>query len=179
MNSVKSDEGGCWYAVHTHLKQEVRAETNLRTLDLEVFAPRVRERRHNYYSGAASYVIKPLFPRYIFVRLKMIELIQKINFTRGVYGIVSFGNSPTQVDGEIINLIRSRIGEDGFVQMAEELKPGDKVLIKEGSLKNFVGVFERAKKDSDRVFILLNTVSFQPVLEIRRDRLQKLSCEAG
>jgi len=98
-----------------------------------------------------------------------------VRFTRGVYGVVSFGEGPTPIAEEVIMLIRANIKkEDGFVRIDEEIKPGDRVMVKDGPLKNFAGVFERGMKDTDRIRILLETVSYQAHIEIERDLVKKV-----
>jgi transcription antitermination factor NusG len=88
---------------------------------------------------------------------------------------VCFNNNATPVDEEIINLIRSRIGSDGFVKMSEDLKAGDRVVINEGRFQNLGGVFEREMPDADRVRILLNAVSFQGHIVVNRALVSKVS----
>jgi transcription antitermination factor NusG len=78
------------------------------------------------------------------------------------------------VNEEIINLLKSRVGEDGFVRMNCELRPGDKVVIKAGPLRNLVGVFDAKCKEHERVFILLTTVSFQSRVVIDEDLVTKV-----
>jgi transcription elongation factor/antiterminator RfaH len=165
-----------WYAIHTHTKQEDRAESNLRVLGIQVFNPRIKESRRNQYTSLISYITKPFFPRYIFAQFVLSDLYQKVRFTRGVYNIVSFGENPTPIDGEMIRLIQSNLGEDGFVKIGDSLKLGDKVVVKDGPLKNFTGVFVREMKDVDRIRILLQTVSYQAHVEIER-RLVKRAGE--
>ncbi len=162
-----------WYVIHTHPKQEDRAGSNLKVLGVPIFNPKTRERRYNQFANVPTYVTKPLFPRYIFAQFKINDLYHKVRFTRGVYSVVSFGEGPTPIDEEIITLIRSNIKEDGFVRIDEEIRPGDKVIVKDGPLKNFAGIFERAMKDSDRIRILLETVSYQAHIEIERDMVKK------
>lgn len=169
-----SDDENYWFVIHTHVRQEYRAEANLRTHHVETFTPRVKEYSYNPYTSVPTVTIKPFFPRYIFARFTTNNLIHMVNFTRGVHSVVSFGGKPATVSDEVIKVIQSRIGEDGLVQMQDELKPGDEVMIKEGPLKDFVGVFERTKKGSDRVVILLNTVFYQPLLEIRRHQIRRI-----
>jgi transcription antitermination factor NusG len=77
------------------------------------------------------------------------------------------------VDDEIISLIMSRQGEDGFVRIGEEFRPGDKVIITHGPLSNFMGVFEGRYTDEDRVSVLLTTVSYQSHVVIGKEMLRK------
>jgi transcription antitermination factor NusG len=87
--------------------------------------------------------------------------------------VIGFGEGPTSIDEEIISLIRSNIREDGLVRVDEEIRPGDRVIIKDGPLRNFAGIFEREMKDADRIRILLETVSYQAHVEIERDIVKK------
>jgi transcriptional antiterminator RfaH len=164
-----------WYVIHTHPKQEDRACSNLKVLGVPIFNPQIRERRYNQFVTAPTYVTKPLFPRYIFVKFKINESYHNICFTRGICSVVSFGDGPVPIDEGIIALIQSNIKEDGFVRMYEEIRPGDKVIVEDGPLNNFVGVFVREMKDTDRIRILLEAVSYQAHIEIERDMVRKIS----
>lgn len=46
-----------WYAIHTKPNQENRAEHNLRSWNVETFAPKFRRRCYRRYNGAETYVI--------------------------------------------------------------------------------------------------------------------------
>lgn len=162
-----------WYVVHTHPKQEDRASSNLSVLGILIFNPKIRERRYNQFVYTPTYITKPLFPRYIFAQFRIDDIYHKVRFTRGVNSVVGFGEGPTPIDEEIISLIRSNIREDGFVRIDEEIRPGDRVIVKDGPLKNFAGIFEREMKDTDRIRILLETVSYQAHVEIERDMVKK------
>jgi transcriptional antiterminator RfaH len=174
MKSVQAYDDFCWYVVHTHPKQEDRAERNLRSLGVETFAPKVRESRYNQYTGALTHVIKHLFPRYIFALFKARSTLHKVRFTRGVHEVVSFGSSPLPVDNEIISIIQLRMSKDGFVKLDDELKTGDEVMIKDGPLRNFTAVFEREMKEVNRVMVLLEAVTYQAHVVIERDLVAKL-----
>lgn len=175
MNECIIKDIACWYVIHTHLKQEDRAGSNLKVLGIPIFSPKIREQRYNQFVHMPTYVAKPLFPRYIFAQFNVNHLYNKVRFTRGVCSVVSFGEGPTPIDEEIITLIQSKIKEDGFVRIDEEIRPGDKVIVKDGALKNFAGVFERELKDTDRIRILLETVSYQAHVEIEREMVKKVS----
>lgn len=173
--SYDSDSKLRWFLVHTNPKQEERTNNNLRAWNVETLSPQVRSYRCNEFTGERQYTIKPLFSRYIFARFDIESLYHKVRFTRGVHDLVSFGDGPVEVDEKIVELIRSRIGADGFVKIGSDLSPGDKVLIKEGAMKDFTGVFERGMKDSDRVVVLLSTINYQARLQIDRGMIEKLS----
>ena len=166
-----------WYVVHTHPKQEDRTASNLRTLGIETINPKWFQNKYNEFSGKKTRLVKPLFPGYIFSRFKYNDVYHKVRFTRGVHSLVSFSNGPMTVDEEIVELIRSRIGSDGFVKMTEDLKPGDEVVIKDGRFQNLCGVFESDMQDADRVRILLTTVGFQAHVVVDRALVNKLSKE--
>ncbi len=124
-----------WYAIYTKPNEEDRVGYNLMAWQVETFTPQLLKRRYNKFTGTHQNVAKPLFPRYIFARFRADQMLHKVCFTRGVQSVVSFGGKPASIDDEIIEMIRSRIGPDGFVRTSEELRPGDKVVIREGPLK--------------------------------------------
>ena len=179
MESKFSEGGLNWYAVYTKPKQEDRADSNLRSWRVETFAPKIRERQLNPLTGKPRYVVKPLFPRYIFARFNANNLLQKVCYTRGVQNVVRHGDTPTTVDDEIISVIQSRAGEDGYVHVGEErreeFRPGDKIKITGGPLENFVGLFEENYTDDDRVAILLTAVSYQSRVVIDRESVTKMN----
>ena len=166
-----------WYVVHTRPKGEERANTNLQSLGIETLEPRLRVDKFNEFTGKLTQIVKPLFPGYIFSRFRYNELFHKVRYTRGVHSLVSFDNKPAQVDDEIVELVRAQIGGDGFVKTLDELKAGDEVRINHGRFHGFRGAFERGVPDSDRVRILLNTVSFQAHIVVDRALVTKVSHE--
>ncbi|HZG51909.1 MAG TPA: transcription termination/antitermination NusG family protein [Pyrinomonadaceae bacterium] len=165
----------CWYVIHTKPMQEERAASNLCAWGIETLSPRINEPRYNQYSGKAIRIIKPLFPRYIFARFNARDLLHKVSFTRGILGVVSFGDGPCQVDDDIIELLKARLGENGLIQLGEYLSPGDRVIIRDGPLKNFVGIFEGRVKENDRISIMLTAVRYQNHIVIDRDLVRKAS----
>ena len=173
MSSANADSL-CWYVVHTRPKQEDRTSTNLRTWGIETLNPKLRVNKFNEFTGRLTQIVKPLFPGYIFSRFRYNELYHRVRYTRGVHGLVCVDNQPVPVDDEIIEVVRSQMGGDGFVKI-DKLNPGDKVIINNGRFQNFYGVFERSLPDSDRVMILLNTVSFQAHVVLERALVKKVS----
>lgn len=163
-----------WYAIYSHPKQEGRAANNLRAWGVETFNPQFKEISHNRYTGAPVVRIKELFPRYIFARFRANQLLHKVCFTRGVKCVVGFGSSPLQINDDIIEIIKSRVGADGYISVDEQFKAGDKVAIKEGPFRNFMGVFDRKIKNTGRVRILLETISYEGYVIIGQESIRKL-----
>lgn len=162
-----------WFVIHTHPKQEIRADNNLRAWNVETFTPKLKERILNQWTKETSFLIKPLFPRYIFARFKLNDLYHKIRFTRGIHSLISFGDEPTPVDDEIITLIKSRIEDDGYIRLFDSIEPGDEVIVTGGPLKGLSGIFERETKDQDRVRILLKAINYQAHVYIDKDLIEK------
>jgi transcriptional antiterminator RfaH len=173
MNSIA--EAPRWYAVHTHSLQEERAAENLNAWGVETLAPMYKKRRVNPNTGRTHYLTRSLFPRYIFAYFEAGRMLRKVSFTRGVCQVVGFGDGPVPVENEMIELIKSHVAKDGFIQFNEDLKRGDKVVIRDGPLANLVGIFERDIKDSDRVLMLLTAISYQGHVTIDRQLLKKIS----
>ena len=163
-----------WFAIHTQLHQENRADANLRAWNVETCYPRIKSMRRNEFSGAPVYVIKPFFQRYLFARFPQ-QLLHKVWFTRGVASVVSFGGTACPIDHEVIEFLRARMNEDGFIKLGEEPKPGDRVVMKGGMLDSLEGVFEREMNDSERVMILLKTIKYQGHIIVAKDSIQKVA----
>jgi transcription elongation factor/antiterminator RfaH len=173
MSIIESRDQTNWYAVHTLPQQETRADSNLRAWGIETVFPKIKDCRYNKFSGEPVYMVKPLFPRYIFARFKADQALHSVRFTRGVHAVVSFGNKPVSVDKDVIALIKSRMQEDGLVDIGEEFKAGDEVLIKKGPFKSLMGIFERTMDASNRVMVLLTTINFQGRISLGREMITK------
>lgn len=171
--TIDTGDETCWYVIHTLMKQEDRAEANLRAWQVPTFLPRVKEARRNPYTGQTTYFVKPLFPRYIFARFDVSNSLHKIKYTRGVRSVVSFGADPTPVNETIISALEARIGQDGYARLYDKLDSGDEVAITDGPLKGLAGIFERDIKGSDRALILLKAIAYQAHVQVEKDFVKK------
>lgn len=167
-----------WYVLHTHRKQETRVAQNLTTWKIENLCPMIRVDRYDQWASRIVSQIKPLFPSYIFARFKICDTLAQIRFTRGVHSVVSFGNGPTPVADELIQVIQSRIGKEGLVELDEKFEAGDQIRISCGPLNGLTGVFERQTNDAGRVMILLQAISYQPRMLIPKQMVEKISLAA-
>ena len=98
-----------WYVVHTKIRQEALAMTNLNRQGFECYMPMLKMekmRRHK-----ATLVEEPMFPRYLFIRLDTSgsgPSWSPIRSTLGVSQLVRFGGQPAVVDSKLIELLRTR-----------------------------------------------------------------------
>lgn len=173
MVNLYQDDSPQWFAIHTNPRQEFRADSNLRAWNVETFFPKMTKRKYGPKSRGKQHALKPLFPRYIFARFKVDDLLHKVRFTRGICGVVSFGGQPTPVSGEVISMIKSRMSEDGVVVLYDEIEPGSVVMVKEGPFKGFSAIFQRRLKGTTRLMLMLQTVGYQARVIVERDQVSK------
>jgi transcriptional antiterminator RfaH len=157
---VNAHEFASWYAIHTKPRQEERAAGNLSAWGVEVLAPRLVRKDKTQFL--------PFFPGYIFARFNINQTLRKIQFTRGIVSVVSFGGVPATIEDEIISEIQNHTDKNGMVHMKSNLKRGDAVMIQAGPLRNFSGVFEEELPGTARVRILLTTVAYTARIEVSK-----------
>jgi transcriptional antiterminator RfaH len=147
--------GRRWYVVHTQAQNEARADLNLRRQGFVTYLPRYeRARRH---ARRIDTVVRPLFPRYLFVALDCArDRWRVIHSTFGVTHLVRAGEEPLAVPDGIIEEIKAREGHDGLVRLGlpAGLRPGSGVRLIDGIFAEAKGVIERLA-DDHRVTILL------------------------
>ncbi|MGF1548643.1 MAG: transcription/translation regulatory transformer protein RfaH [Thiotrichales bacterium] len=160
-----------WYVIHTKPRQEEVAEDNLRRQEFEVFLPRCEQqkRRRGKWKG----VIEPVFPRYLFIHLTFGDQnISTIRSTRGVSGLVRFGEQPTAVPEIFMRtLLAASDPESGLYRVGVELfKPGDAIQVVDGALVGLQGIF-KAESGEERVSILLNLLGREHHVELDRHQI--------
>jgi transcriptional antiterminator RfaH len=164
-----------WFAVCTNPKQEDRACSNLESWGVEVFNPKIKTCQRNSFTGVTTFIPKPLFSRYIFSRFRARTLLHQINFTRGVHRVLSFNGKPVPIDDAVIACFKSRVDKNGFLGIGEPVKSGDQIRIKGGPWRELVGVVERDLTASERVLVLLTSISYQGRLTIDKELVEKIS----
>ena len=163
-----------WYAIYTKPSEEGRADLNLNGWGVETFSPKITKKKLNPFTGRPISYSAPLFPRYIFARFDVDQMLHKISYTRGVKSVVNFNHAPLAVEDEIIALIRTKVGEDGFVRLEDEFRRGDEVWIDNGSMCGIKGIFDRAMKDERRVRILLTAIRYQASVIVEKALVQRV-----
>ena len=144
-----------WFAVHTQPGKEPLAARELRNQDFAVYLPQYQKlRRH---AGKSAIVAAPLFPRYLFAGIDtQTQRWRSVNGTRGVVGLVMFGETPIPVPEPVLAEIRAREDETGFIRLnAPGFRRGQPLRIVEGPMADTQALFEEAV-DGDRAILLVS-----------------------
>ena len=162
-----------WYVVNTKPNAESRAAQHLVRQGYDVYMPRLlRSRKH---ARKVDFVVRPLFPRYLFVRLDLAcDRWHAVQSTFGVQSLVLAGEKPAEIHEAIIAEIKQREGDDGYIRMEPPaLHKGSKVRLLDGVFHGSEGVFDQAT-DKHRVAILLRLMGREVLTLVSDDRIEAL-----
>lgn len=147
--------GECWYVVQTQPNREDRAVVHLQRQGFVTYLPRYqRTRRH---ARRAETVLRPLFPRYLFVALDLArDRWRSVYSTFGVSRLLSAGEAPLAVPPGLIDEIRARESQEGIVRLGlpAGVGVGSHIRLIDGIFTDAEGVIERVA-DASRVAVLL------------------------
>lgn len=167
------NQGNFWYVIQTKPKKEEEVKSYLSVKGLEVFNPLMESFAQR--NGRMNKELKPLFPNYIFGKFELERNYTLVKWARGVTRILGFGGVPTPVSEQVIEEIKSRSNGSGIVKLACDFRSNEKVRIKSGPLRDFMGIFDKWIPEKERVRILLNLIGYQPSVEIHCSMIEKLA----
>ena len=145
-----------WYVVQTHPHAELKAATHLVRQGFKTYLPRYLKRRS--HARRIEQVAVPLFPRYLFVAIDTAaQQWRCIHSTLGVARLIAHGDSPTPLEDQVIEGLKHREDEAGFVHLEPKLDfvPGDNIRVLSGAFEACLGLCESIT-DRDRVAIMLD-----------------------
>jgi transcription antitermination factor NusG len=126
-------------------------------------------------NGRMNKELKPLFPNYIFGKFDLDQNYPLVRWAKGVKKVLGFGEYPTPISEEVVEIIKERTDSHGIVRLKYHFQTNDLIRIKTGPLKDLLGIFERWISDSERVRILLNLMGYQPVVEMHYSMIEKVA----
>jgi transcriptional antiterminator RfaH len=148
--------GDSWHVVQTHVRAEEKAASHLMRQGYSIYLPRYLKRRR--HARRIDIVPMPLFPRYLFVAIDTtMQRWSSIQSTIGVTHLICNGEAPACVPNNVIDQLRGREDEGGFVQLdpRPRFSPGDKIRVVDGVFDTCLGLFE-GMADRARVAVLLD-----------------------
>lgn len=146
-----------WHCVYTKARQEDFASLHLGRQGIEVFLPKLKQRRKR--KGDIVWAIGPMFPRYVFIRTANTAVLGKIRSTLGAISLVSFGDQPAVVPDEVIHFIRQHCQEDVCDLSSGEFAQGEPVEIIGGPYAGMTAIFHQQTSQKERVIILLDIMA--------------------
>jgi transcriptional antiterminator RfaH len=171
--SYELSSTAAWYVIQTKPKKETEAFRNLCDLGCQCLFPKILDYRPAH--GRTYEIEKPLFPNYLFVKLILAHHYYQTKWTKGVARFVGWGDMPTPIAEEALEIIRNRMDEGGRVKMGLDLKLGEEVRIKSGPLKDFIGIFDGTVSARGRVRILLQLVGSQVSVNLPESLADRIS----
>ena len=162
-----------WYVIQTKPKKEAEAESYLSTKGVEIFNPLMET--FALRNGRMNKELKPLFVGYIFGKFDLDQNYPLVRWARGVKKILGFGEYPTPISEEVVEIIKERTDTQGIVRIRQHFKVNDVIRIKAGPLRDLFGIFERWISGSERARILLNLIGYQPAVEIHYSMIEKVA----
>ena len=142
-----------WFLVQTKPQQETRALENLHQQGVTAFCPQVFVEKLS--RGKRKVSKEVLFPSYLFVEFDQ-EAVSalSINYTRGVNRIVSFGNAPSQIPGQLISQLKERIDQSEQNMITELPEKGEKLEVLDGPFRGLNAIFSQIDGDSRAVVLI-------------------------
>lgn len=165
-------EDTAWFAVLTKPRAESLASQHLARQGFEVMDCRLRRTRPG--SQGLRTQVEPLFPRYLFLRsCASGQRLGPVRSTRGVSGVVRFGSRTPIVPDTVIDAIRARQDEQGYVHLDPPgLAQGDRVRVTEGPMCGLEGIFEDTC-GTERVRLLIHVLGAPVHVTLPRSQLAR------
>ncbi len=156
-----------WYVAKSKPQKEAWLTTNLSSLGVEVFSPRIATYRRG------KHVVEPLFPTYVFCRFDLNSPAwPAIRWSSGLSYFVGIDGMPSPVPDEIVDYLSQRVetwnsGASGL----EHFHPGQRVTIANGPLAGLEGIFQSPVNAQQRCRILLDVVGGTTSVELDESEL--------
>ena len=160
-----------WFAIYTASRHEKQVDKYLSMREIEHYLPLYRVHR-KWSDGSKVTLDLPLFPGYIFVRIKRTERVRVLEVP-GVLAIVGgTGREPAPLPEADIDALRSGL----HLRRAEPypfLKVGQRARIRSGALAGMEGVVVR-QKNSLRVVLTVDLIMQSIAVEVDKEELEPL-----
>ena len=150
-----------WYVVYTHAKAESSVAGHLHRQGFDAYLPMCRKTlRH---ARRKTEVLRPLFPRYVFVALDVeADRWRAVNGTVGVCHLVCQGLRPLPLPDGLISDLRACEIEGGIVPLSRLawFEKGARLQVLDGAFLGQSGIYERMT-DAERGVLLFDLIGQQ------------------
>lgn len=171
MQEIDASFPHIWYLAYTKPRQESIAQQNLAQQEFDVYLPFYKKLKKT--ANGPEVLFEPMFPRYIFFRPgRSGQSISVVRNTKGINNLVRFGFEPATLDPELLDRIRQleHLRNNASVQEIDNLKAGQKVVLKNSPLSGLEGVVQTVS--SKRVAVLLEILGRPTLVKMERHQLE-------
>jgi transcription antitermination factor NusG len=169
MQAVNKEQAQ-WRVLYTKPRAEKKAFESLNKKGYCVYLPCVTVVRQ--WSDRKKKIQEPLFRSYLFVLCKANQINEAVT-DASVVGVVRFSGRAAVVREEEMETIRRvEAGKDGVAVVAQKLTTGQKVLIKNGTLKGLSGTLTEFR-GSQRVAIEIESLGCNLLVEVPAANIEK------
>jgi transcription antitermination factor NusG len=159
--------GECWYCVACRSKAEESVAQQLaRKADVGVLLAKMRIKVGKGSESRAALV--PMFPGYLFVRMRLASSLIAVRYTPGVRDLVRFGSRIPVVPDEVIRELTELTSKPCRCTSKPRLKEGMTASIEDGPFEGFTGRVLKMNSAADRVQLLIELLGESRVLEVSR-----------
>lgn len=147
-----SESGLNWYALYVKSRHEFATQGDLTGKGVETFLPSVRRLRR--WKDRKKFVDFPLFPGYLFVRIRpqSKDVLTVLRAVGAVTLIAREPGRPESVPPEEIHSLKVMVESGRQIDVYPHLKEGERVRVRSGPFKSAEGVL--ARKEDHLVFLV-------------------------
>ncbi len=170
MNEAADTVPRAWFAVLCKARAETIARTHLERQQFNCLLPMVRQQRRTI--RGLQQQVEPLFPRYLFIEADADgRTLAPVRSTRGVSGLVRFGERAARVPGSVIARLRERMQQDDIVTLSvPTLQPGQSVRVTQGPFAGIQAIFD-SPSGAERVRLLMAVLGARVSVVVPRSHL--------
>jgi transcription antitermination factor NusG len=150
-----------WFVAMTKPNHEGIAATNLQRQGFDYYYPRYLQKKPN-----KTPIVKPLFPRYMFIRLQ--QVWHSLQGTRGISCLLMGETGPQLLADRVIAAIQAREDKHGYYQLIAppRFQRGSKVKAEAGPFQGLPLLYE-GMSTHDRVHCLVQLMGRACTVEIQ------------
>ncbi len=150
-----------WYVAYTQPTAERRVAGHLERQGFDAYLPLCRQiRRH---ARREETVLRPLFPRYVFVALDLeADRWRSVNGTVGVSRLVCQGERPAALPDGVVESLRDGEIDGGVVPLSQLVlfDAGARLRVLDGAFAGQTGTY-RGMTGAERVVLLFDLIGRQ------------------
>ncbi len=151
-----------WYVVNAKPRKEKFAQFNLRLKGLRVFLPQLLLPQ----SSQKRQRVAPLFPGYLFIKIRFSEEYHYVIWSPGVKRLLSFNGSPAPVGDDIVSFLMEQATPEGIITAHSNLRAGQMVQLDGGPFDGLSGIIQEPPDAKGRIKILLSLLKRQVKVKV-------------